>query len=166
LPLGPRPPPAVAVAAAAVGAPASGWLLPPAFFFLFLLLLLPPWASGLLSFPTPKAGEECLARPSAALAYFCQAEELGDNLNVVRGELFQHFPIPYTLAKCNHNRSIGDTRDGVVNLRELLDEGTQSLARVLLYGMEVGLIVRLRVSTLKVGRELVAQLSLGGERPL
>jgi hypothetical protein len=32
--------------------------------------------------------------------------------------------------------------------------------------MEVSLIARLRVGTLEVGRELEAQLSPGGERPL
>jgi hypothetical protein len=37
---------------------------------------------------------------------------------------------------------------------------------VLFYGVEVGLVPLLRVGTLKVGRELVAQLLLGGERPL
>jgi hypothetical protein len=42
----------------------------------------------------------------------------------MRGELFQHLIIPHTLAEYNHNRSIGDTRDGVANLREPLDEGT------------------------------------------
>jgi hypothetical protein len=32
---------------------------------------------------------------------------------------------PYPLAKCNYYRSIGDTRNGIANLRELLDEGAQ-----------------------------------------
>jgi hypothetical protein len=54
-----------------------------------------------------------------------QAEELGDNLDVVRGELLQHLLVPHTLVKCNYNRSIGNARDGVVNLGEPLDEGTQ-----------------------------------------
>jgi hypothetical protein len=54
-----------------------------------------------------------------------QVEELGDILDVVRGELLQHLLVPHTLAKCNYNRSIGNARDGVVNLGELLDEGTQ-----------------------------------------
>jgi hypothetical protein len=95
-----------------------------------------------------------------------QAEELGDIPDVMCGELFQHLLIPHTLAKCNHNRSIRDMRDGIMNLREPLDEATQSLPRVLLYGMEVGLIARSRVSTLEVGRELAAQLSPGGESPI
>jgi hypothetical protein len=55
----------------------------------------------------------------------CQAEELSDILNIMCGMLLQHLLIPYTLVKCNHNRSIGDTRDGVVNLREPLDEVVQ-----------------------------------------
>jgi hypothetical protein len=54
-----------------------------------------------------------------------QAEELSDILDFVRGELFQHLLTPHTLAKCNHNRSIADMRDGVVNLRESLGEGAQ-----------------------------------------
>jgi hypothetical protein len=47
-----------------------------------------------------------------------------------------------------------------------MDEGTQRFSRALLDGMEVHLIARARVSTLKVGRELVAQLLPSGERPL
>jgi hypothetical protein len=41
------------------------------------------------------------------------------------GELLQHLLVPHTLVKCNYNRSIGNERDGVVNLGELLDEGAQ-----------------------------------------
>jgi hypothetical protein len=52
-----------------------------------------------------------------------QAEELCNILNVMRGELLQHLIIPHTLVKCNHNRSIGDMRNSVVNLRKLLNEG-------------------------------------------
>jgi hypothetical protein len=40
----------------------------------------------------------------------------------MRGELFQHL-IPHTLMKCDYNRSIGNIRNGVTNLREPLDEG-------------------------------------------
>jgi hypothetical protein len=45
-----------------------------------------------------------------------QAEELCDILDVMHGELLQHLLIPHTLTKCNHNRSIGDTRNGIANL--------------------------------------------------
>jgi hypothetical protein len=94
-----------------------------------------------------------LCSPSA-LIY--QVEELDDILDVMRAELFQHLLIPHTLMECKHNRSIRDT----------LDEGTHRLPRALLYGMEVGLLAQPRVGTLEVGRELTAQLSSGGERPL
>jgi hypothetical protein len=69
-----------------------------------------------------------------------QAEELCDILDVMHGELLQHLLIPHTLAKCNHYRSIGDTRNGVANLRKPLNEG----------------VVAPQVGTLKVGRELMA----------
>jgi hypothetical protein len=55
-----------------------------------------------------------------ALVY--QAEERRDILDVVGGMLLQHLLIPHSLEKCNHNRSIGDTMNGVANLGELLDE--------------------------------------------
>jgi hypothetical protein len=50
-----------------------------------------------------------------------QAEELGNILDVVHSEFLQHLLIPHTLAKYNHNRSIGDTRNGVANLGKPLD---------------------------------------------
>jgi hypothetical protein len=56
-------------------------------------------------------------------ALVSQAEERRNILDVVGGELLQHLLIPYSLEKCNHYRSIGDTRNGTVNLREPLDEG-------------------------------------------
>jgi hypothetical protein len=51
-----------------------------------------------------------------------QAEELGNILDVMRSELFQHLLIPHTLTKYNHNKNIGDTRNGVANLGKSLDE--------------------------------------------
>jgi hypothetical protein len=87
-----------------------------------------------------------------------QAEERGHILNIVGGELLQHLLIPYPLVKCNYYRSIGDTRNDIANLRELLDEGAQGFPRALLDGMEAGLVTRLSKGALKVGRELVAQL--------
>jgi hypothetical protein len=100
--------------------------------------------------------------PDAALrslgALVCQAEERGHILDVVGGELLQHLLIPYSLTKCNHYRSIGDTRNGIVNLRESLDEEAQRFPRALLDGMEIGLVTRPSISVLKVGRELVTQL--------
>jgi hypothetical protein len=54
-----------------------------------------------------------------------QAEELGNVLYVVRGQLLQHLLVPHNLAECNNNRSIGDERDGIVNLGQSLDEGAQ-----------------------------------------
>jgi hypothetical protein len=61
-------------------------------------------------------------------------------------------------VKCNYYRSIGHTRNGIVNLREPLDEGAQGFPRALLDGMEIGLVTRPSISTLEVSRELVAQL--------
>jgi hypothetical protein len=66
----------------------------------------------------------------------------------------------------SHYRSIGDTRNGIVNLRELLDEGAQGFPWALLDGVEIGLVTRLSISTLEVGRELAAQLWPGVEGPL
>jgi hypothetical protein len=69
-----------------------------------------------------------------------QAEERRNILDVVGGELLQHFLISYSLAKCNYHRSIGDTRNGIANLGEPLDEGAQGFPRALLDGMQVSLI--------------------------
>jgi hypothetical protein len=74
------------------------------------------------------------------------------------GELLQHLLIPYPLVKCNHYRSIGDTRNGIANLRDPLDEGAQGFPRSLLDGVEIGLVTRPSIGDLKVGRELAAQL--------
>jgi hypothetical protein len=87
-----------------------------------------------------------------------QAEERRHILDVVGGELLQHLLIPYPLAKCNHYRSIGDTRNGIANLRESLDEGAQGFPRPLLDGVKIGLVTRPTVDALEVGHELVAQL--------
>jgi hypothetical protein len=73
-------------------------------------------------------------------------------------KLLQHLIISYPLAKRNHNRGIGDTRDGVANLGEPLDEGAQRLPRALPDSVEVGLVAWPGVSALEVGRELAAQL--------
>jgi hypothetical protein len=85
-----------------------------------------------------------------------QAEERGHILDVVGGELLQHVLIPYPLAKCKYYRSIGDTRNGIANLREPLDEGVQGFPRALLDGVEISLVTRPSISALKVGRELAA----------
>jgi hypothetical protein len=77
-------------------------------------------------------------------------------MDVVGSELLQHLLIPYPVAKCNHNRGIGDTRDGVANLGEPLHEGVQRLPRTLLDSVEVGLVAWLGISALEVGRELAA----------
>jgi hypothetical protein len=84
----------------------------------------------------------------------------------VGSELLQHLLIPYPLAKCNHNRGIGDTRDGVANLGEPLDEGAQRLPRTLLDSVEVGLVAWPGVSALEVGCELAAQLCQESRVPL
>jgi hypothetical protein len=76
----------------------------------------------------------------------------------VGGKLLQHLLISYSLAKCNHYKSIGDTRNGIVNLREPLDEGAQGFPRAVLDGMEIGLVTRSSISALEVGHELAAQL--------
>jgi hypothetical protein len=49
-------------------------------------------------------------------------------------------------------------RNGIVNLREPLDEGAQGFPRALLDGVEVGLVTRPSIGALKVGCELAAQL--------
>jgi hypothetical protein len=99
-------------------------------------------------------------------AFVRQAEKLRDILDVMRGELFQHILIPHTLVKRDYNRSIGNTRNGIVNLREPLDEGAQRFPRTLSHDVEIGLIARSRVYTLKVGYELTAQLLPRGESAL
>jgi hypothetical protein len=134
-----------------VGAPASGWLLP-AFFFFFL--------SAGCALPLCRLGGWGV--PSTTFhnhgALVHQVEERGHILNVVCGELLQYLLIPYPLAKCNYYRSIGDTRNGIANLREPLDEGAQGFPRALLDGMEIGFVTRPNISALEVGRELAAQL--------
>jgi hypothetical protein len=60
------------------------------------------------------------------------------------------------MLKCNHYKSIGDTGNGIANLREPLDKGAQGFPQALLDGMEVGLVARLSISTLEVRRELAA----------
>jgi hypothetical protein len=108
--------------------------------------------------------------PNTALcslgAFVRQAEEGRDILDVVGGELLQHFLIPYSLVKCNYHRSIGDTRNGIVNLGEPSDEGMLRFPWVLLDGVEVGLVARPSISALEIGRELVAQLWPGVKGPL
>jgi hypothetical protein len=64
-----------------------------------------------------------------------KAKELGDILDVVRSEFLQHLLIPHTLVKCNHNKSIRDTRNGVANLGKPLDERAQCLPQALLNAM-------------------------------
>jgi hypothetical protein len=51
-----------------------------------------------------------------------QAEKCRNVLDVMGGELLQHLLIPYSLAKSNYHRSIGDIRNGIANLGEPLDE--------------------------------------------
>jgi hypothetical protein len=53
-----------------------------------------------------------------------QAEELGDVLHIMCGQLLEHLLVSHALSKCDNNRSIGDAGDGVLNLREPLDEGS------------------------------------------
>jgi hypothetical protein len=84
----------------------------------------------------------------------------------MRGELFQYLLIPHTLVKRDYNKSIRNTRNGVANLREPLDEGAQKFPRTLSYDMEIGLTVRPHVRTLEVGCELTAQLLPRGESAL
>jgi hypothetical protein len=100
----------------------------------------------------PRAALHCLG------ALVRQAKERRNILDVVGGELLQHLLIPYSLTKCNYHIIIGDMRNGIVNLREPLDEGAQGFTRALLDGMEISLFAWLSIRTLDVGRELVAQL--------
>jgi hypothetical protein len=85
-----------------------------------------------------------------------QAEERRHILDVVGGEFLQHLLIPYSLVKCNNYRSIGDTRNGIANLREPLDEGAQGFPWALLDGVVIGFVTRPSISALEVGCELVA----------
>jgi hypothetical protein len=75
----------------------------------------------------------------------------------VGGEPLQYLLIPYSLAKCNYHRSIGDTRNVIAIPGELSDEGAWGFPRALLDGVEVGLIARSSISALEVDRELAAQ---------
>jgi hypothetical protein len=95
-----------------------------------------------------------------------QAEKLFNILDVMRGKLFQHLLIPHTLVKRDYNRSIGNTRNGVVNLREPLDEGVQRFSRTPSHDVEIDLIARSRVCTLEVGCELSTQFLPRGESTL
>jgi hypothetical protein len=60
--------------------------------------------------------------------------------------------------KYNYHESMGDMRNDIMNLGELLDEVPQGFPQALLDGVEVGLVARPNISALKVDRELVAQL--------
>jgi hypothetical protein len=57
-------------------------------------------------------------------------------------------------------------RNGVANLKEPLNEGAQRFPRMLTHDVEIGLIAWPCVCTLKVGRELTAQLLPRGESAL
>jgi hypothetical protein len=100
--------------------------------------------------------------PSTALcgldALVRRAEERRDILDVMGDELLQHPLIPHTLVKYSHNRSVGDTGNGITNLGEPLNEGAQGFPPALLDGVEVGLVAWPSVGILKVGHELAAQL--------
>jgi hypothetical protein len=91
-------------------------------------------------------------------AFAHQAEKLRDILDVMCGKLFQHLLIAHTLVKHDYNKSIGNTRNGVTNPREPLDEGVQRFPQTLSHGVEIGLIAQPRVCTLEVGCEQMAQL--------
>jgi hypothetical protein len=52
-------------------------------------------------------------RSPSALVH--RAEELGDIHVVMCSDFLQHLLIPHTPAECKHNRSIGDTSNGVAN---------------------------------------------------
>jgi hypothetical protein len=73
-------------------------------------------------------------------AFVRQAEKLCDILDVMRGELFKHLLTRHTLAKHDYNRSIENTRNDIVNLREPLDEGAQRFPRTLMHNVEISLI--------------------------
>jgi hypothetical protein len=60
--------------------------------------------------------------------------------------------------KYNYHESMGDMRNDIMNLGELLDEVPQGFPQALLDGVEVGLVARPNINALKVDRELVAQL--------
>jgi hypothetical protein len=93
------------------------------------------------------------------------AEERRNILYVMSGKLLQHLLIPYSLTKCSYHRSIGNTGNGIANLREPLDEGAQGFPWALLDGMEVSLVPWPSIRALEVDRELAAQLRPGVEVP-
>jgi hypothetical protein len=99
-------------------------------------------------------------------AFVHQAEKLHGILDAMRDELLQHLLTLHTLAKRDYNRSIRNTRNDVVNLREPLDEGAQRFPWTLTHDVKIGLIARSRVCTLKGGCELMAHLLPRGEGAL
>jgi hypothetical protein len=144
--------------------PASSWLLSPTFFFFFFFLfVLAATTLGLAPFPTFGVGWACQAWP---YAFVCRAKKLCDILDVMHGELFQHLLIPHTLVKCDYNRSMGNMRNGVANMREPLDKGAQRFPQTSTHGVEIGLIAWPRVCTLEVGCELMTHLLPRGESAL
>jgi hypothetical protein len=86
-------------------------------------------------------------------AFVGQSEECGDSFHVMRGQLFQHFLITYSLAEGRDDGSIGNVRYSTLHLGEAGNEHLESLPGLLPYCVEVGLQTVLLVSTGEVRNE-------------
>jgi hypothetical protein len=71
----------------------------------------------------------------------------------MRGQLFQHFLITYSLTEGRDDRSVGNARYSTSHLGEAGDERPESLSGLLPHCMEVGLHIVLLVSTGEVRNE-------------
>jgi hypothetical protein len=116
--------------------------------FVVVLLLLLPLACGasgisLLSLWL-EAGVPGLAF-SGPGTLVGEAEQPGDVLDVVGRQLLQHIEVSYPLTEGDDDRSWSDARNGVANLRKVLDEGPQRLVRSLSHSMEHSLHIGVRV---------------------
>jgi hypothetical protein len=91
-------------------------------------------------------------------AFIVQGEECGDSFHIVCGQLLQHFFITYSLSEGRDDGSIRNTRYSTSHLGEAGDELLESLPRLLLHCMEVGLHTVLLVSTGEVRNEPCIEL--------
>jgi hypothetical protein len=79
----------------------------------------------------------------------------------MRGQLFQHFLITYSLTEGRDDRSIRNARYSTSHLGEAGDERPNGLPGLLPHCMEVGLYTVMLVSTGKVRYEPRAELFPG-----
>jgi hypothetical protein len=71
----------------------------------------------------------------------------------MRGQLFQHFLITYSLSESRDDRSIEDMRYSTLHLGEAGDKCPESFSGLLPHRMEVGLHTMLLVSAGEVRNE-------------